>query len=323
MRPWSRTASCWRCSCAAQMRPSLEDSVRLLAHPKSVHAIASVGPIKRKLIKEHRAPGSRQKLKTRRHWYGGLALIDNTVTLPACRVQSRKGTVISPAARICPRRPTLCGRRPLERRYDSVNRAAAYRSLHSFLFRSRALSMASAAISHRDLFKSSISDRRKGITCPSKYLILAVDAPNRSICASRDILQLSRDLSPTIPGPSKNLVLSIDAPDILGVPHRNLFKSSISDRRKGILCPPKDLIFAVDTPDGAIRAGRYILQLSRDLSPTIPSPSKDLVLRVDAPDVLWVPHRNLFESPICHRRKRFACPSKYLILAVDPPDRAI
>jgi hypothetical protein len=125
MRPWSRTASCWRCSCAAQMRASLEDSVRLFAQPKSVQEIASVGPIKRKLIKEHRAPGSRQKLKTRRHWYGGSALIENAVTLLDCRVQSRKGTVISPTARICPRHPAfwLCARRPLQRRDDSANRS--------------------------------------------------------------------------------------------------------------------------------------------------------------------------------------------------------
>ena len=184
MRPWSRTTSCWRCSCAAQMRASLADSVRLFAQPKSVQEIASVGPIKRKLIKEHRAPGSRQKLKTRRHWYGGLALIENALTLPACRVQSRKGTVISPAARICPRRSTFwpCARRPLERRHESAKTEARRRiQIPPLLFRWRALNMASLTIPHRDLFKSSLSDRRKGITCPSKYLILAVDTPDSSV----------------------------------------------------------------------------------------------------------------------------------------------
>lgn len=53
MRPWSRTTSCWRCSCARHMRASLAESVRLFAHPKTVKEIASVSPIKRKLIKDY------------------------------------------------------------------------------------------------------------------------------------------------------------------------------------------------------------------------------------------------------------------------------
>ena len=183
--------------------------------------------------------------------------------------------------------------------------------------------MTSAAISHRNLFETSIRDRRKRIACPSKNLILAVDTPDRSICASRYILQLPGDLPPTIPGPRKDLVLSIDAPDILGVSHRNLFESPVRDGRKGIICPSKDLILPVDTPDATICAGRYILQLSSNLLPTIPGPSKDPVLSIDAPDILGVSHRNLFESPVRDRREGILCPPKDLILAVDTPDRTI
>ena len=173
MRPWSRTTSCWRCSCAAQMRASLEGSVRLLAHPKSVTEIASVGPIKRKLIEEYRllAAGKNQKR-------------DGIWPYSTLRVQRRKGAVISPAARICPRRSTFwpCARRPLERRHESAKTEARRRiQIPPLLFRWRALNMASLTIPHRDLFKSSLSDRRKGITCPSKYLILAVDTPDSSV----------------------------------------------------------------------------------------------------------------------------------------------
>ena len=64
MRPWSRTTCCWRCSCARHMRASLAESVRLFAHPKTVKEIASVSPIKRKLIKYDIALTSRQKPKT-------------------------------------------------------------------------------------------------------------------------------------------------------------------------------------------------------------------------------------------------------------------
>ena len=100
------------------------------------------------------------------------------------RVQRRKGAVISPAARICPRRSTFwpCARRPLERRHESAKTEARRRiQIPPLLFRWRALNMASLTIPHRDLFKSSLSDRRKGITCPSKYLILAVDTPDSSV----------------------------------------------------------------------------------------------------------------------------------------------
>ena len=64
MRPWSRTTSCWRCSCARHMRASLAESVRPFAHPKTVKEIASVSPIKRKFIKDDIALTSRQKPKT-------------------------------------------------------------------------------------------------------------------------------------------------------------------------------------------------------------------------------------------------------------------
>ena len=52
--------------------------------------------------------------------------------------------------------------------------------------RSRSLFMlikqnTSAAASHRNLFESPIWDRRKGIACPSKYLILAVDTPDGTV----------------------------------------------------------------------------------------------------------------------------------------------
>ena len=46
------------------MRASLAESVRLFAHPKTVKEIASVSPIKRKLIKDDIALTSRQKPKT-------------------------------------------------------------------------------------------------------------------------------------------------------------------------------------------------------------------------------------------------------------------
>jgi hypothetical protein len=46
------------------MRESLLDSVRLLAHPKTVKEVASVSPIKRKLIEDDIALTSLQKPKT-------------------------------------------------------------------------------------------------------------------------------------------------------------------------------------------------------------------------------------------------------------------
>ena len=101
------------------------------------------------------------------------------------------------------------GMTPLKRK-----NAPFHKSLNSCLLRSR-LGM-TLGIAHRNLFKGPIWDRRKGIACPSKHLVLAVDAPDGSICARRYILQFSRDLSPTISRPRKDLVLGIDAPDITG-----------------------------------------------------------------------------------------------------------
>ena len=47
------------------MRESLLDSVRLLAHPKTVKEVASVSPIKRKLIEDDITPTSLPKTKNR------------------------------------------------------------------------------------------------------------------------------------------------------------------------------------------------------------------------------------------------------------------
>jgi hypothetical protein len=46
------------------MPESLPESVRLLAHPKTAKEVASVSPIKRKLIEENTALTSLQKPKT-------------------------------------------------------------------------------------------------------------------------------------------------------------------------------------------------------------------------------------------------------------------
>ena len=53
MRPASRATRCCRSSCALQMRASLVDAGRLVAHPRTIKEIMHTSPVNRRPIENH------------------------------------------------------------------------------------------------------------------------------------------------------------------------------------------------------------------------------------------------------------------------------
>lgn len=89
------------------MRESLADSGRLFTHPQTSKEIASIGPIKRNLIKNHIALPGRQRLKTATALVWRLYCLTKDSSPCHCLLSSQAERAI-PAARNSPFR--LCPR---------------------------------------------------------------------------------------------------------------------------------------------------------------------------------------------------------------------
>jgi len=97
------------------MRESLADSGRLFTHPQTSKEIASIGPIKRNLIKNHIALPGRQRLKTATALVWRLYCLTKDSSPCHCLLSSQAERAISSAAqkiipaarnspfRLCPR----------------------------------------------------------------------------------------------------------------------------------------------------------------------------------------------------------------------------